>query len=323
MAPAIAQPSTAPAPIPVLPNCPPAVPPAVNAIPAPVPAPDPGRDGWADLGVSSKTCGPFFGLELDIVKPSVKNQLSGIVTFPNGMNDRVTVPQASLDWTVAPSFEIGYHLSDSLGALLFNYRFLASEGTGNREATFGPASIKSRLNFNQFDLDYQTATYSPLPRYDLRFRFGARLATVYLDSQAADALESRQASSYFVGAGPAAAIDFERHFEVIPNLGIFMSADGSALTGQVQQRFRESIDDLPGASLSVRKTQTAETLRLQAGLVYHAYGVANDRLRFFAGYQFERWWGVGKINGSVAPDTVSSDAAITAQGLFLRAEYDF
>jgi hypothetical protein len=113
----------------------------------------------------------------------------------------------------------------------------------------------------------------------------------------------------------------------LAEFGLFLRADGAVLDGQVRQKFRETLGiGSPGEESSffdVQKTQTSEVLTLQAGFVYHPFGVGNDRLRIIAGYEFQRWWGVGKINGSVAPQNVSSDGEITAQGIFLRGEYDF
>ncbi len=316
-----------------VPAAPPGVPAPLTVPPAPGPAPmpDPGRDGWATIGLPSKPEGLFLNVEVDVVRPSVHNKLSGTVVFPSGMTDTLHVPQSSLTWTASPDFEIGYRLADSLGDFLFGYRFIVNEGRSNDRATFAgfvePASIRSRLDVNEFDLDYVTATYSPLPRYDLKFRFGARAVTVYLDSQASNAFDFQESSSYFTGAGPSATLDFERRFRDLPELGLFVRTDGAVLIGRVQQKFRETLSDVTGATESAffdaRKTQTSEQLRLQVGFIYHPFGIGNDRLRIAGGYQFERWWGVGKINGSVAPANVSSDAEVTDQGIFLRAEYDF
>jgi hypothetical protein len=306
---------------------PPVVPPPV-ALPNPgVVPPDPGRDGWANLGLTSKPEGLFLNSDLGILWPSVKNHLSATVSFPNGTTDRLHVPQADLDVTAETGIEVGYRLADSLGDLLVGYRFLVTDGTKDLETSFGAASVKSRLDINQFDLDYATATYSPLPRYDLKFRIGARFAAIYLDSEASNALNFQQASNYFIGAGPSATIDFERRFKELPDLGLFARLDGAALTGQVRQKFRETLGiGTPGVEegfFDVQKTQTSEVLTLQVGVTYHPFGIANDRLRITGGYEFQQWWGVGKLNGSVAPADVSSDANITAQGIFLRGEYDF
>jgi hypothetical protein len=303
------------------------LPPVPSAVPAGPAALDPGRDGWANIGVQSKPEGLFLNGELEFLFPYVKNQLSATLTFPNGSTDRLNVPQTGLDFTVSPRFELGYHLPSSLGDLLIGYQFLVTEGHGQDTTNFGSSSIKSRLDINQFDIDYATATYSPLPRYDLKFRIGARLGAVYLDSEASNAIDFQQASNYFVGAGPSATIDFEHRFKEVPELGLYFRLDGAALTGQVRQKFRETIDGgTPGeedAFFSVQKTQTSEVLTLQAGFIYRPFGEFSDRLRITGGYELQQWWGVGKLNGSVAPANVSSDASITTQGIYLRGEYDF
>jgi hypothetical protein len=302
-------------PVPPLPMAPVVAPPPAP-VPAPAVVPDAGRDGWANIGLPSKPEGLFVDVEFDILKPSVKNQLSAPAAFPNGTMTPVSVPQSSIDWTAAPRFELGYHLPDGLGDLLVGYNFLVSDGRDNQDALFGPASIKSRLDINQFDLDYATATYSPLPRYDLKFRLGARLAAVYLDSTATGPFEIQQASNYYVGAGPAATLDFERRFKEVPDLGLYLRLDGTALTGQARQKYRADVlaSDMD-AYFEQQKTQTAEVLTIQAGFIYHPFGIGNDRLRFSGGYEYQHWWGIGKINGT--------DAEISAQGIFLRGEYDF
>lgn len=312
------QPQAAP-PVPALPPVlPPALPPLVAPPPAPAPAvvPDAGRDGWANIGLPAKPAGLFFDLEVDILKPSVKNELSATALFPNGTGAVVSVPESNLGWTGAPTFEIGYHVADGLGDLLLGYRFLVSEGRENMDTGFGAASVKSRLDINQFNLDYATATYSPLPRYDLKFRLGLRLADVYLDSEASTPFESQQASNYFVGAGPGATIDFERRFKELPDLGLYLQVDGAALTGQARQKYREDLfaSDMD-AYFEQQKTQTSEVLTAKAGFIYHPFGIGNDRLRFSGGYEYQHWWGIGKVNGT--------DAEISTQGVFLRGEYDF
>jgi Legionella pneumophila major outer membrane protein precursor len=319
-------PGAAPAPVYTAP-LPPAAPAPFLAPAAPPPPADPGRDGWADLGLISKPEGLFIGTELDFLWPSVRNKLSATVVFPNGSTDTLHVPQSNLDVTVEPTFLVGYHLADSLGDLLLDYCFLTTEGRSNQVVSFGAASTRSRLDINQFDFDYATATYAPLPRYELKFRLGMRLATVFFDSEASNALNYQQASNYFVGAGPVAAIDFERRFKELPELGLFLRADGAVLIGQVRQKYRETLGiglpDEESAFYDPQKSQTSEVLTVQAGFVYHPLGFDNDRLRITGGYEFQYWWGVGKLNGSTAPLNVSSDAEISAQGVFLRAEYDF
>jgi hypothetical protein len=326
-------PSSSLPPVPAVPapasSLPPVIAPPPVIVPAPGPSPfvDPGRDGWANVGVGSKPAGLFLNTDLEILWPSIKNHLSATVTFPNGTTDTLHVPQANLDVTAQPGFEVGYHLPDSLGDLVFGYRFLVTDGHKDLTASFGDSAVRSRLDINQFNLDYATATYSPLPRYDLKFSIGARLTSIYFDSQASNQFNYQQASNYFVGAGPSAGIDFERRFKDLPELGLFLHADGAVLDGQVRQKFRENLAiNTPGeqdAYFEAQKTQVSEVLTLQAGFIYHPFGVTNDHLRITGGYQFQQWWGVGKINGSVAPANVSSSADITAQGVFLRGEFDF
>lgn len=306
---------------PVFPGAPTPAVPLAPPPPAPGPAPlaDPGRDGFANVGLPSKPEGLFFDVELAVLGPAVRNQLTGTVAFPDGSTDTLHVPRANLSWTIAPRFDVGYRLAYSLGEFSAGYRFLVTDGRGDQSTSFGDASVKSRLDVNQIDLDYRTATYSPLPRYDLKYTLGVRIASIYIDSQASNSLVFQQASSYFSGAGPHAAIDFERHFKELPELGLFVRVDGAVMVGMVKQKFRETLNgdtiNTTDGFFSQQRTQTSPTLTLQTGFTYHPLGIAPDRFRITGGYEFERWWGIGKIS--------DSRADVTAQGVFLRAEWDY
>src|SRR5262249_54762332 len=159
-----------------------------------------------------------------------------------------------------------------------------------------------RLDLNQIDIDYATARYSPLPRYDIQARIGARAAWVYFDSRVATDGVQERASSYFSGAGPHAPLDLERRFAKGPELGLYARAEGAVLIGEMRQRFREDFLDAAGnvneGVFDVRKTQAVEVLNLQLGLSFHPCGPAMDCVRFTAGYQFERWWSVGRLGDS-------------------------
>ena len=68
----------------------------------------------------------------------------------------------SLDWTVAPRFELGYRFPDSFGDFSASYRFLTSEGRGTAINAFGAFDVRSRLDLNQLDLDYGSARFFAL-----------------------------------------------------------------------------------------------------------------------------------------------------------------
>jgi hypothetical protein len=304
-------PPPGPAPLPPPPPAPPVVPPAPSTGLA-----DPGPNGWAPItGVYSDAPAFFVGVELDFLKPVFKNHLQGSVTLPDGSTDTLNVPSTPLGWSVSPSFEFGYKLSDSCGEFLLRYRFLNTDGTGVLVTDVGDLGVKSRLSLNVIDLDYNSARYQPWPRWDWRWWIGARIATVFYDNAVGNDVFAQSASNYFYGAGPHAGLELERKVSVLPAFGFFVKGDASVLVGQVKQRFSESFideaDDVVSTTTWERKTQTVPILNFQAGVSY----TPTDYLRFTLGYQFEHWFSVGRLEPSTGE--------LTTQGVFLRGQFDF
>lgn len=291
----------------------------VSPAPGPAQPADPGRDGWADLGATSRSPGFFMNYELQLLGPSLKQRLQGNVTYADGTTDTVHVPQADLDWTVSPKLELGYRLPDSLGSFILGYRFLVTDGSTNLSSDLGDFFVKSRLNFNQIDIDYASAQYSPLARYTFQWRIGARIIASYFDSRIGNDFYEARASNYFYGAGPHGMLDFERRFKDLPELGMFTRLDGAVAVGEVTQRFNEAFVDefgnVPSAGSSLRRTQAVQTILFQAGLSYRPFGPADDHLRFTLGYQYEHWFNLGKL--------LDSRGELTTQGIFFRGEVDF
>lgn len=318
-----------PAPVPVTP-APVPVPPPQPALGAPVPAPFPAPaplpppppppnappfpPAPAGGSLAPPGSGPFFDVELDFLKPHLKNQLSGTVTFPNGATDTYQTPAVSLPWTVAPRFEFGYNFGDDFGSLSAAYRFLVSQGDGTVSDARGTFDVRSRLTLDQFDFDYTSGRFSPAPFLDLKYRIGARLADVYFDDRADDGVLEQMASNNFIGAGPHFALDADRRIGLVPGLALFGRADAAVLIGEIQQRFSEGLD---GTTFfgdgEQRRTETVPTLTLQTGLTYTPPRI--DFLHFTAGYQFEQWWNIGRLG--------ASRGELTDQGFFLRGALDY
>ncbi len=316
----VAQPPP-PAPIPVSP--PPAGPmPPTLGVPSPAPyvgppppppfseRADPGPNGWADAPSCEE--GLFFNTELDFLKPAVKNRLSGTVTFPDGSTGVVQPPQANLDWTVAPTLEIGYRFPDSFGDLSASYRFLVSDGHGTVPTAAGALDLRSRLDLNQFDFDYTSARFSPGPFWDLKWRIGARLADVYFDSRVSSGIFDQQASNNFFGAGPHFGLDAERRIGLLPGFAAFGSIDGAVLVGQIHQHFQEGGGPL-SANDTEQQTQSVPMVTLKAGFSYTPPRL--EFVHFSTGYEFERWWNLARLGASTGE--------LTDQGIFLRAEFDY
>src|SRR5262249_19132355 len=158
----------------------------------------------------------------------------------------LSVPTTKLPWTASPLFELGYRLPDGLGVVAANYRFLVAEGTETRTIDGAAFSLRTRIDINQFDLDIGGGPYSPQPRWNLSWRFGARIADVFYDSRASNAALLQQGSNDFVGAGPHARLDVERQIGLLPGLSLFGRIDGAVIVGQINQHFQEQVTDGPG-----------------------------------------------------------------------------
>jgi hypothetical protein len=316
-------------PVPVLPSSPNLGPPQPT-LGAPVTAPfaaqpapppplyqraDPGPNGWVDCPSGEQ--GLFFNTELEFLKPAVKNRLNGTITHPDGSTNNVQVPQANLDWTVAPRFELGYRFPDGFGDFSASYRFLTSEGNGVEASPVGALDLRSRLDINQVDLDYASARFSPGPFWDLKWRVGARLADVYFDSRRSFDVFYQQASNNFFGAGPHFALEAERRIGLLPGFAAFGSIDGGVLIGQVRQHFQEGGMQNDGTPFSFddreQRTQSVPMVTLRAGFSYTPPRL--EYLHLSTGYEFERWWNLARLGAS------SGD--VTDQGIFLRAEFDY
>jgi hypothetical protein len=273
--------------------------------------------------------GWYAAIEMDVVKPHIKNRLVAPVTVA-GFTSPFGLATAELAWTVAPRFELGYRLPDELGEFVVSYRFLVSEGClcecWEDDLVSYHDRLKSRLDLNVIDLNYAHREYGLGPAWDMKWRIGVRLANLFFDSrrtiQFTD-LETdfafqvgERVSNYFFAAGPHVGLDLWRRFGG-SGLAAFGRVEGALVVGRINQGFEETFafsDFLAvGGATSVHQTQAIPTLNVQAGL-----GWLPSRwpwLRFTAGYQYEHWWYVGQAG--------DSSAELWDQGVFLRAEYKY
>ena len=261
--------------------------------------------------------GWFGAVDIALVAPHIKNSLVGPATIA-GHTDFVHVPQASLDWTGAPRFELGYLLPEGFGEFLVAYRLLVSEGTGSvpNFDVLGSAMLRSRLNLNVVDLDYASREWSLAPLWDLKWQAGVRIADVYFDSRATGHFKEERTSNDFLGAGPHVGAEVGRHFN-LPGLSAFAGLDYGLILGRIDQNFEETFSPagLPpvGGASHVHQTQAIDQLTFTAGLRWAAPGA--EHLRFSVGYFFEQWWYLGQVD--------PSRAQLTDQGLFFRSEFNF
>src|SRR5262249_30202494 len=146
--------------------------------------------------------------------------LASLVTVvPFRITNVVHTPAAPLDATIAPQFTVGYRLKDNIGAFQVTYRNLSSEGGRNIENfdTFGDGDLRSRLDLNTVTLSYTTGDQPLGALWGYRWEVGARLATIFFDSQADGVLLGVDTSNHFVGAGPMIALDLTRE---LPGTGL-------------------------------------------------------------------------------------------------------
>jgi hypothetical protein len=233
--------------------------------------------------------------------------------------EQVSLPTAELDWTASPRIELGYRFSQGFGEFLLAYHSVVSEGTGTL-ADFdfdgGQGFLKTRLDLNVLDLDYASREFSLGPHWDMKWKVGARLASVFFDSRATGFFLDQRVSNQFYGAGPHLGLDLWRYLNG-PELALFARFEGAALLGDIKQTFGETVavDDLRlGGVNTVRQDQTVPVVGLQLGLGWTPCWSGNW-LRFAAGYEIEQWWSVGRAG--------ASRGDLTIQGLFLRGEWSF
>src|SRR5262249_16495310 len=143
----------------------------------------------------------------------VKNRLFAPLTFPGGATTEAHLLGAELDWTGSPRLTLGYRMGEGAGEFLVSYRSLVTEGEANTFDDNGDTGLlQSRLNLNQVDLDYGNYERALVPRWDMEWRVGLRVATVYYDTRAnltlvrpfpdMPGLFEAQTSNNFWGLGP-------------------------------------------------------------------------------------------------------------------------
>jgi hypothetical protein len=313
--------------------------PASLLLPAPPPGPQapplPGPYFQADPRLDPPALPPpgwFTEVEAGILGPHVKNHLNGIVQLPGqakgAMPDRVHVPGADLNWTVAPRLGLGYRLPSGFGEFVLDFRPLASDGTGSLPVSGGAVALKSRLDLNEIDLDYASREFSLWPDWDMKWRFGLRLDYVYFDALAAGpagaagggstVFAARDTDSY-VGLGPHWGLKLGRRLGCT-GLSLVGQVDSALNLGRIRQGFFEQGTAVNGGPVAgeshVSSSQAVPMLNAQVGLGWQSAGY--QELRFFLGYQYESWWNVGRL--SVTPN---SRGELSDQGVLLEAEFTF
>lgn len=280
---------------------------------SPLLAPDP-----VLLGRPGVEPGWYAAVTLGLVHAHLSDHVSSGTPLAPAFTSPVRLPIASLDWTVSPRFEIGYHLPGGRGDVRIGYRFLITSGS---EDVFG-GRLRSRLDLNAIDLDYVSPEWlvdNPLgPLRDLRLICGVRIATAYFDSTlvGGPATDSRFRSQ-FVGAGPRFGLEWRKPIRSSP-LELYSRFETSGVLGGTRQSFAQSAPDALGRVVSAARTLGSQSdgvavLGVEVGLAWRP--APGGRARFVTGYQFEQWWNIGR--------TDTSAADLTIQGIFWRGEWRY
>jgi hypothetical protein len=271
--------------------------------------------------------GWYTSVEALLVGVHLRNKLLNNVTVGT-TTTIVHVPGASLDWTVAPRFEVGYRIPDGFGEFYGAYRFLATDGQQTIPADPTPARMKSRLNMNVWDLAYANRDFPPGPCYSMRWKVGVRLANVYFDAQSdqaagpdnPDGSVGKRTTSNFLGAGPVVGLELTRQLNLL-GLGLYSQIEGAYLWGHLHQEFQERLVAGPPDNTVTFGANNGSTTQ-GVGMVMTQLGVCwtpprYNFTRFFLGYEFEFWSQVGR------DDNTGSRGDLYEHGIFLRGELNF
>jgi hypothetical protein len=277
--------------------------------------------------------GWFAGLELDVLKPHLKNGLTGTVQnaaqVAAGTATTVALPSAPLDWAFSPKVFLGYRLPAGFGEVSFAYRGLGTQGSEAIIGTDGPAALHNRLDFNVLDLDYGSREFSLWPNWDMKWTVGVRNLFLFFDSRADQPFAQAAAGSgifqlretnRLVGVGPHAGLELSRH---VANTGLtlVLRTDSATSLSRIHQGFftlstAPGPDGLPlSGETRVANWMGVPMINTQVGLGWQPPSYPAARL--FLGYQYEYWW---RIGGNL--DT-GARADLWDQGIVFQAAFRY
>ncbi len=275
--------------------------------------------------------GWFTDLGVELIGAHFKNHLVDAVQLggpsSNLAPNVVHVAPAELDATAAPRVVLGYRLPSGFGEVALAYRGFSTQGTGQGPAADGLAALKSRLDLNVVDCDYRSWEFSLWPKWDMRWFLGGRYVSLYYDAQAGESLAEAQAGSgvfstrstnSYVGFGPHVGVELARKLEGT-GLALFTRTDAAIFLGRIRQGYFEQAVDANGLPLVGQtrefSSQAPAMINQQLGVSWRPPGWRDTH--FYAGYEYEYWWNVGRLSKGVARGELSD------QGVVLQVEFNF
>ncbi len=258
--------------------------------------------------------GWFGAFEIDAVGSSVRAGLNAPVTVA-GVTSRVQLPDARLGWSAMPHMEVGYRMGQAAGEIIVGYHGLNAAGSGTIaafDAAGNSAPLSSHLDVSIVDIDYGSRETALGPLWDMKWRTGVRIATVFYDSEATTPLLSERDSNHFVGAGVHFGLNLKRR---LGNTGFALlgQLDSGVVLGHVHQLYQQSVTGVGSGLTDSSANEPAPSLEIMFGVDFSPR--SNPNLRFATGYLFQRWWSVGETAG------IFGD--VTYQGVFCRGEWRY
>ena len=291
--------------------------------------------------------GWLYAVDFVYVQPFVHNGLNSGPGAVGALPENVTVPQARANGTISPRIDVGYRFEDGLGEVHAIFRTLNNDTTRTIGGfdTAGSGTVTSHLSMNVLDVEYGFLEFNAakVPRLNplllipgrlglnlhpedddptplmIKWFAGVRAANVYFDSQGTGAqILNERTMNNFVGAGPRLAAEFTKP---LPGraLALYGRFEASGLFGKTSQSFSRT-ELLPGGGTGSGSLDTGR-MSLGVPVIGASCGLRyvpqwrNQMIRLTGGYLYEQWFYLGQ--------TSTSDAGVTLNGAFLRAEWGF
>jgi Legionella pneumophila major outer membrane protein precursor len=262
----------------------------------------------------------FVDAEIEVVFPHLSSVLSAPVQLGDGgPTKQLEVRNTRLNATVSPFIELGgFGFGPGYGELAVNYRILATVGNDDFLGNGANASysVRSTLNLQTFAFDYIRKDCPVLDDLMLSWDVGVRVQVVYFDTQVQSAGTFEQARNYFFGAGPHLGLGLSE--TLLHGFSLYGHADVALIGGyNTAQNFVLATNDPASGVLSgsaqQEHSQLSPTLGFQVGLAWSPDALPATQFR--AGYQFDQWYNVGKVD--------ASHGNLNAQGLLLSIVLGF